>query len=140
MRLLLEEYGRMLVTILVSAVLLGVIFAGFMRKWQQFGGVEDSVKTEFNTDEEKRTPPVLVAKDVKIHSGESVELADCVSASDFDGSDISSLIQKKCTGREAGIFRYDLKVTSPVTGKSVGGKLVILVDCPGDGGDGPVCG
>lgn len=140
MRLFIEEYGKMLVTVMVCSVVLGILFTGFMRKWQEFGGVEDSIKTDFKTDEEKRTPPVLIARDVKIHSGESVDVAEYVSASDFDGRDLSSLIEKDCMERDAGIIRYALKVTSPVTGKSVSGRLLVLVDCPGDGGDRLVCG
>ncbi len=140
MRLLIEEYGKMLAAVIICSALLGILFTGFMRKWQEFGGVDDSIKTDFNTDEEKRTPPVLIARDVKVHSGEPVDVAEYVSASDFDGSDLSSLVQKDCLERKEGVIRYALKVTSPVTGKSVTGRILILIDCPGDGGDRLVCG
>lgn len=140
MRLFIEEYGRILFTVLLSAVLLGSVFTGFMRKWQETGAVNDSIKTDFETDEEKRTPPVLIARDVKIHSGDPIDVTDYVSASDFDGRELSSLIQVNEVEQDAGVVRYELKVTSPVTGKSAGGKLVILMDCYGDGGDGLICG
>lgn len=140
MRLFIEEYGRIIFTVLLSAALLGSVFTGFMRKWQEMGGVNDSIKTDFETDEGKRTPPILIARDVKIHSGDPIDVTDYVSASDFDGRELSSLIQVNGVGQDAGVVRYELKVTSPVTGKSAGGKLVVLLDCYGDGGDGLICG
>ncbi len=140
MRLLIEEYGKMLVVVMVCSAVLGILFTGFLRKWQEFGGVDDRIKTYLNTVAVKRPPPVLIARDVKVHSGDPVNVADYVSASDFDGSDLSSLVQKDCLERKEGIIRYALKVTSPVTGKSVTGRLLVLIDCPGDGGDRLVCG
>lgn len=140
MRMFLYEYGRILLTVMLSIIVLGAAFSGFMRKWQQMGGVTDSVKTNFLTDEEKRTPPVLTAHDFKIHEGEEIKIDDYVSAVDYDGSDISQRIQMERQREKPGIWRYALRVTSPVTGKTVRGSLVVLVDCAREGGEGAVCG
>lgn len=134
MRLLIYEYGKVLSGVLVSALILAVIFSGFMKKWQEFGGVDDSVKTHFLTDEEKRTKPVLRACDFKIREGDPLNPEEHVSASDFDGRDISDRIRMKCVREAPGLLRYELRVESPVTGKVVCGRMTVLIDCPVGGG------
>lgn len=140
MGLFINEYGRILLAVLLSVAVLSGVFTGFMRKWQETGRVDDSIKTGFRADEEKRTPPVITARDAKIHAGDPLHVEEYVSAADFDGRDISSFIQVKDVKKDEGVVRYELKVTSPVTGKSAAGSFIILVDCYGSGGDGLVCG
>ena len=139
MRMFLYEYGKVLLTVILAVLVLGVVGFGLMQKWRQFGGVSDSVKTNFLTDEEKRTPPVLTARDFKIHDGEKIRIAPYVSAVDYDGTDISKHIQAEYRREKPGIRRYTLRVTSPVTGKTVSGSLIVLVDCPQEGGGEPSC-
>lgn len=139
MRTLLYEYGRVLVTVILAVLVLAAAGFGLMQKWRQFGGVDDSVKTNFLTDEEKRTPPVLTARDFKIHDGERVRIAQYVSAVDYDGNDISEHIQAEYRQEKPGLRRYDLRVTSPVTGKMVKGSLIALIDCPQEGNGELLC-
>lgn len=133
MELFILEYGRILRSAMCALLILGSVFSGFIHKWQEIGGVSDSRKTHFLTDEEKRTPPVLTACDFKICEGEPLNIHSHVSAVDFDGSDISDLIQMECKWEKQGILRVSLSVSSPVTGKLVKGSLVVLVDCPNEG-------
>lgn len=139
MRMFLYEYGRVLLTTVMAVLVLAAAGSGLMRKWRQFGGVNDSVKTNFLTDEEKRTPPVLTARDFKVHGGESVRVEQYVSAVDYDGTDISEQIQAELRKDSPGLWRYDLQVRSPVTGKTVRGSLIALVDCPQEGDGKPLC-
>lgn len=139
MRMFLYEYGRVLLTVVLAVLVLAAAGSGLMRKWRQFGGVDDSVKTNFLTDEEKRTPPVLTARDVKVHGGERVRIEQYASAVDYDGTDISGQIQAEVRKEKPGLWRYDLRVTSPVTGKTVKGSLVALIDCPREGGGEELC-
>lgn len=139
MKMFLYEYGKVLLTVILTILALGVVSFGLMQKWRQFGGVSDSVKTNFLTDEEKRTPPVLTARDFKIHDGENVRIDQYMSAADYDGTDISEHIQAECRKEKPGIRRYVLRVTSPVTGKTVSGSLIVLVDCPQEGSGEPSC-
>lgn len=134
MRLFIYEYGNVLSGVLFSVLILTVVFSGFMKKWQEFGGVDDSIKTDFLTDEKKRTPPVLKACDFKIREGDPLNAEEHVSASDFDGRDISDRIQMKCVREKPGLLRYELQVESPVTGKVVCGRMTVLIDCPVGGG------
>lgn len=133
-KLFIYEYGNVLSGVLFSMIIMAAIFSGFMKKWQEFGGVDDSIKTDFLTDEEKRTPPVLRACDFKIREGDPLDVEQHVSASDFDGRDISDRIQMKCVREKPGLLRYELRVESPVTGKVVCGRMTVLIDCPEGGG------
>lgn len=135
MRLFILEYGKILRSVVCALLILGSVFSGFIHKWQEIGGVSDSKKTHFLTDEEKRTPPVLTARDFKIREGEPLNIHPYVSAVDFDGSDISDLIEMECKREKQGILRVLLSVSSPVTGKLVRGSLVVLVDCPNEGSE-----
>lgn len=135
MGLLILEYGGILRSVMCALLILGLVFSGFIHKWQEIGGVSDSRKTHFLTDEEKRTPPVLTARDFKIREGEPLNIQSHVLSVDFDGSDISDLIQMECRREKQGILRVSLSVSSPVTGKIVRGSLVVLVDCPNEGSE-----
>lgn len=135
MRLFIYEYGRILLGVLLAAVLVGAVFSGFVQKWREFGGVDDTVKTDFQNDEEKRTPPVLTASDFKILAGDELRIGDHVSANDYDGRDLSHLVRREVVKEKPGILRVALRVTSPVTGKTVRGSLIVLVDCAGEGGE-----
>lgn len=139
MQFFIQEYGRILITVLLVTVLASVCVIGFMQKWREEGGVSDGQKTEFATDEGKRTPPHIFARDFKVCRGEDMPFEDYVSAVDFDGSDLFDRIQMEYEEREPGIRYYELSVKSPVTGKTAKGKLVVLLDCPKQGGDGQLC-
>lgn len=139
MRIFIEEYGRILITVLLVTVLISVGVIGFMQKWREEGGVPDGQKTEFATDEGKRTPPHIIARDFKVCRGENMPFEDYVSVTDFDGSDLFDQLQMEYEEREPGIRYYELSVKSPVTGKTAKGKLVVLLDCPRQGGDGLQC-
>lgn len=156
MRIFVEEYGRLLVTILCCLFLGGFVLSGFMDRWRSAGGVSDSVKTNFRTNEEKRTAPVIRAEDFKAVRGDKISFSRFISAVDFDGRDITGQVEIAVGSEEMGgnnklgyqniitefresiwdtqgIFRFTLKVKSPVTGKVTRGKLVVLVDCLGNG-------
>ena len=84
MGLLILEYGGILRSVMCALLILGLVFSGFIHKWPEIGGVSDSRKTHFLTDEEKRTPPVLTARDFKIREGEPLNIQSHVLAVDFD--------------------------------------------------------
>ncbi len=136
MRYLLEEYGKNLLALMAALILMGGIFGKFITGWRELGAVDDSVKTRFERDEEKRQPPIIRARDFKLHKGETLDFGRYVTAVDFDGSDISALVKAVCERREGGICTYSLRVKSPVTGKSASGRLLVLVDSPLRGGVG----
>lgn len=149
MRIWIEEYGRITVSVLCCLCLCGILFSGFLFRWREAGGVKDSIKTNFNSSEPKRTPPVLHITDFKVQKGTDVNFTQYVSAIDFDGKDITGqieifdeekqeLYQNMVTGWEGkiwdkqGVFRFTLRVKSAVTGKSTKGKLIVLVDFSGN--------
>lgn len=135
MHLFLEEYGRILVAVLIAMVLISGGVVLLIQKWGEEGAVSDSKKTEFATNEEKRTPPRIYARDIKIQRGEQVPFEDYVTAVDFDGSNLFDCLQISFEETVPGIRRYDLCVKSPVTGKTARKKLLVLLDCPESGGD-----
>lgn len=155
LRILIEEYGRLMLTVLCCLFLAGVVFSGFMERWHDYGGIRDSVKTNFRSNEEKRTAPVIWAEDFKAVRGEKINFSEFISAIDFDRRDITGEMEIAMktgdTGAESemkyknivsgfdgavweeqGIFRFLLKVKSPVTGKTARGELIVLVDYPGN--------
>lgn len=155
MRIWIEEYGRITMSVLCCLCLCGILFSGFLFQWREAGGVRDSVKTNFNSSEAKRTSPVLRITDFKVEQGQNVNFTPYVSAVDFDGTDITGQVEicvgdgealdgeravykNMVTDREGkiwdkqGIFRFELKVKSAVTGKVTRGKLVVLVDISGN--------
>ncbi len=153
MKLLIEEYGRILVTVLTGGIIIFILGNGFLTVWRENGGVNDSIKTNFQSNEVKRTPPVLTVKDFKIRQGETADFSRYVSAIDYDGKDITSEVQAIEDGRvetepsekkqnllqtygktewqTVGVLHFSLSVKSPVTGKTTRGKLIVLVDAPG---------
>lgn len=150
MKYLIEEYGNVLVAVMTGGLCLMVLVSSFMNLWQEHGGVDDSIKTNFESNEVKRTPPVLVVTDFKIRQGEQALFSGYVSAIDYDGRDITSEVEAqrveggerdvreeyenllgtygKTVWKQAGVLRFLLRVRSPVTGKETKGKLVVLVD------------
>lgn len=155
MRIWIEEYGRIIVSVLCGLCLCGILFSGFLVRWKEVGGVRDSTKTNFNSNEPKRTSPILHITDFKVEKGTEVDFIPYVSAMDFDGTDITGQIEiserdsgtpdeemavykNMVTGwkgrvwDEQGVFRFELKVKSAVTGKVTRGKLVVLVDFLGN--------
>lgn len=149
MRIWIEEYGRITVSVLCCLCLCVILFSGFLFRWREAGGVKDSIKTNFNSSEPKRTPPVLHITDFKVQKGTDINFTQYVSAIDFDGKDITGqieifeeekqeLYQNMVTswkGRiwdKQGVFRFMLRVKSAVTGKSTKGKLIVLVDFSGN--------
>lgn len=147
MKWLILEYGKILVSVLVGVFLVAVLCTVFIPFWRKTGGVEDVQKTNFYSNERKRVAPTLDVKDFKIKKGEKVELINYVSAVDFDGKDISESVEiAVCAegekenyydiqaerwdgiGSQIGVFRFFLRVQSPVTSKVTRGKMVVLVD------------
>ncbi len=139
MQLLIEEYGRFFIAVLLVTVSMSAGFAVLLQKWGEEGAVSDSRKTEFATEEGKRTPPRIYARDFKIRRGEPVSFENYVSAVDFDGSNLIDCLQADYEETIPGIRRYELSVKSPVTGKTARRKLVVLLDCPETGGDSLGC-
>lgn len=155
MRIWIEEYGRITMSVLCCLCLCGILFSGFLFQWREVGGVRDSVKTNFNSSEAKRTSPVLRITDFKVEKGQNVNFTPYVSAVDFDGTDLTGQVEISGSDGEApdgemavyknmvtdwegkiwdkqGVFRFELKVKSAVTGKVTRGKLVVLVDFSGN--------
>lgn len=152
MKLLIQEYGRMIVTVIAAVLMLCVLGSGFLVVWRENGSVDDSIKTNFLSNEVKRTPPVLTVTDFKIRSGERADFSRHVFAYDHDGRDITSEVravrengtQEDVSGEKQnlfqkfgttewkteGILRFSLWVKSPVTGKTTRGDLIVLVDAP----------
>lgn len=153
MKLLIQEYGRIIVTAITGVIMIFILGGSFLSVWRENGGVNDSIKTNFQSNEVKRTPPVLTVRDFKIKQGETADFSKYVSAVDYDGKDITSeveavedegarselsegkqnLFQKygKTVWQKLGILRFFLWVKSPVTGKTTRGRLVVLVDARG---------
>ncbi|MCM1246136.1 MAG: hypothetical protein NC293_10900 [Roseburia sp.] len=153
MRIWIEEYGRVTVAVLCCLCLCALLFSAFLSRWRENGGVRDSIKTNFNSDEAKRTPPVLHLTDFKVQKGKEVSFLPYVSAEDFDGTDLTGQIEMSEETPEQsdgegtayrnmltdwngkiwerqGVFRFILRVKSAVTGKVTKGKLIVLVDFP----------
>lgn len=150
MKLIVEEYGRVMIGVMISFVLLIGVFSGFVKKWREFGGINDSIKTNFQSDEVKRTAPVIYAGNFKVGKGEDICFEKYISAYDFDGRDITEDIEIACDlmsdGKKTyenmvygykdihwdrqGIFHCNLQVKSAVTGKTAMKKIIVLVDCP----------
>lgn len=128
MHLMLQEYGKIVLSVLISLSLASIVFGVFAKKWQEFGGVNDSIKTNFSSDEKRRTPPVLYGEDFKIRQGEKVDFSGHMAAVDFDGSDITSRITVVCKEEKKGIRIYSLTVRSLVTGKSAQRNVTVLLD------------
>ncbi len=141
MRLWIQEYGRIVSSLLVSLLILAVIYGVFVSQWQRVGGVEDSVKTNFQSNEPKRTPPEITARDFKVRRGMEISFRDHVSAVDFDGRDLGEYLAFYPEVREgerwgqAGIFYYEIRVKSPVTQKRSSTQIMVLVDGTIEGGD-----
>ena len=93
MKLLIQEYGRMIVTVIAAVLMLCVLGSGFLVVWRENGSVDDSIKTNFLSNEVKRTPPVLTVTDFKIRSGERADFSRHVFAYDLDGRDITSEVR-----------------------------------------------
>lgn len=150
MKMILEEYGKILITVIISIFLLIVVFSGLVKRWREYGGINDSIKTNFQSDEVKRTAPVIHAENIKTRKGESICFEKHIAAYDFDGSDITGDVEIACdfgTNHDKkyenmvslyknvcwdsqGIFYCDIQVKSSITGKTAKKKIVILVDCP----------
>lgn len=150
MKLILQEYGKVMIAVMISLFLLIGVFFGFVKKWKEFGGINDSIKTNFRSDEVKRTEPVIYAGSFKVRKGEDVCFEKYISAYDFDGRDITEDIEIACdlmSGGEKsyenmvygykdvrwdrqGIFHCNLQVKSDVTGKTAKKRIIVLVDCP----------
>lgn len=149
MQLFISEYGKIILAAMTSFFIVSVILLSFLAGWHRAGGVSDSVKTDFSSNEERRTPPVLYVKDFKVKSGEKVDFGTYLSAQDFDRRDLSNSIQaaeidtngkrisayKNILGENEekswgppGIYRYLVRVQSPVTGKVMEKRLLVLVD------------
>ncbi len=157
MRFFISEYGKIVLAVVASFFIVSVVLMSFLAGWYQAGGVSDSVKTEFSSNEERRTPPVLYVKDFKIKSGEKVDFGTYLSALDFDQRDLSTCIQvaerdangkrisayknifgenEESSWETPGIYRYLVRVQSPVTGKVTEKRLLVLIDCGGTAGSG----
>ncbi len=155
MRIWIEEYGRITMSVLCCLCLCGILFSYFLSQWREVGGVRDSVKTNFNSSEAKRTSPVLRITDFKVEKGQNVNFTPYVSAVDFDGTDITGQVEISGGDGETpdgemavyknmvtdwegkiwdkqGVFRFEVKVKSAVTAKVTRGKLVVLVDFSGN--------
>ena len=136
LKLLVEEYGRTIVTVICVAALIVFVLSYFFTVWHNVGAVEDGPKTNFYRNEEKRLAPVIQCTDFKAMTGEPVHFEDYVSAVDFDGRDISGQMQiANENGKQIqeiwdmpGIYRFVLSVKSSVTGKETRGKLLVLVE------------
>lgn len=149
MQFFISEYGKIMLAVMASFFIVSVVLMSFLMGWQRAGGVSDSEKTNFSSNEERRTPPELYVKDFKVKSGEKVDFGLYLSALDFDRRDLSSCIQaaerdvngrriseyKNIFGEERenrwetpGIYRYFVRVRSPVTGKVTEKRLLVLVD------------
>lgn len=149
MQFFIWEYGKIMLAVMTSFFIVSVILLSFLAGWHRAGGVSDSVKTDFSSNEERRTPPVLYVKDFKVKSGEKVDVGTYLSARDFDRRDLSNSIQaaeidangkrisayKNILGENEekswgspGIYRYLVRVQSPVTGKVMEKRLLVLVD------------
>ncbi len=149
MQFFISEYGKIVLAVVVSFFIVSVVFTSFLAGWNRAGGVSDSVKTDFSSNEERRTSPALYVKDFKVKSGEKVDFKSYLSAFDFDRGDLSSYIQvaerddsgkvvtayQNILGEDAekswgapGIYRYLTRVQSPVTGKVTEKGLLVLVD------------
>lgn len=157
MQFFISEYGKIMMTVVASLFIVSVVLMSFLMGWQRAGGVSDSEKTNFSTNEERRTSPKLYVKDFKVKSGEKKDFAEYLSALDFDRGDLSACIQvaeRDMDGRriseyknilggkgenrwgEPGIYRYFVRVRSPVTGKVTEKKFLVLVDYNGIEGSG----
>ncbi|MCI8365644.1 MAG: hypothetical protein HFG34_11970 [Eubacterium sp.] len=149
MQFFISEYGKIVLAVVVSVFIVSVVFMSFLAGWNRAGGVSDSEKTNFSSNEERRTPPELYVKDFKVKSGEKVDFGSYLSALDFDRRDLSSWIQvaemdasgkvvtayNNILGEDEeerwgtpGIYRYLVRVQSPITGKVTEKRLLVLVD------------
>lgn len=152
MQLFLSEYGKIVIAVVAAVLIISILMSGFLLGWKEVGGVSDSVKTEFSSNQEKRLPPRLRVEDFSVKKGDSKNFLQHVRAVDYDQKDISSLIQvancdqegkrvsgfngvqNECEGKywnQEGIYRYEIRVKSPVTGKVSKGKMIVLVDVGG---------
>lgn len=157
MQFFISEYGKIMLAVMASFFIISVVLMSFLVGWHRAGGVSDSVKTDFSSNEERRTSPVLFVKDFKVKSGEKVDFGSYLSALDFDRGDLSSCIQvaerdasgkvitayKNILGEDEekrwgtpGIYRYLVRVQSPITGKVTEKRLLVLVDYSGVAGSG----
>lgn len=149
MQFFISEYGKIMLAVMASFFIVSVVLMSFLMGWQRAGGVSDSEKTNFSTNEERRTSPELYVKDFKVKSGEKKDFAEYLSAMDFNRGDLSACIQvaeRDVNGRriseyknilggkgesswgKPGIYRYFVRVRSPVTGKVTEKKFLVLVD------------
>lgn len=149
MQLFISEYGKIILAAMTSSFIVSVILLSFLAGWHRAGGVSDSEKTNFSTNEERRTSPELYVKDFKVRSGEKVNFGLYLSALDFDRKDLSSCIQvaeREASGKvitayknifgedkdkrwgTPGIYRYLVRVQSPITGKVAEKRFLVLVD------------
>lgn len=157
MQFFISEYGKIMLAVMVSFSIVSFILISFLAGWHRAGGVSDSIKTDFSSNEERRTSPVLYVKDFKVKSGEKVDFGSYLSALDFDRRDLSNCIQvaerdasgkvitayKNIIGEDEekrwgipGIYRYLVRVQSPVTGKVTEKRFLVLVDYCGVAGSG----
>lgn len=70
MQFFISEYGKIMLAVMASFFIVSVVLMSFLMGWQRAGGVSDSEKTNFSTNEERRTSPKLYVKDFKVKSGE----------------------------------------------------------------------